>query len=45
MSNLLERIKNSISADFHEVLDKKEDKNPIVLLNQYLRQSEKEVER
>lgn len=45
MSNLLERIKNSISADFHEVLDKKEDKNPIVLLNQYLRQSEKEVEK
>lgn len=45
MSNLLERIKNSISADFHEVLDKKEDKNPIGLLNQYLRQSEKEVEK
>lgn len=45
MSNLLERIKNSLSADFHEVLDQKEGKNPIVLLNQYLRQSEQEVEK
>lgn len=45
MSNFLERIKNSLSADFHEVLEKKEDKNPIGLLNQYLRQSEKEVEK
>ncbi|WP_078379252.1 PspA/IM30 family protein [Sutcliffiella halmapala] len=43
--NLFTRIKNSISADFHEVLDKKEQKNPISMLNQYLRDCEKEVEK
>ncbi|MFD2990835.1 PspA/IM30 family protein [Fictibacillus nanhaiensis] len=41
--NLFERIKNSISADVHELLDQKEDKNPLSLLNQYLRQCELEV--
>ncbi|MDR7073986.1 PspA/IM30 family protein [Fictibacillus barbaricus] len=41
--NLLERIKNTIAADFHEVLDQKESKNPLSLLNQYLRQCETEV--
>ena len=41
--NLLERIKNTIAADFHEVLDQKESKNPLSLLNQYLRQCEQEV--
>jgi lia operon protein LiaH len=45
MSNLFERIKNSISADLHEALDNKEQKNPISLLNQYLRQCEQEVEK
>lgn len=41
--NLFERIKNSISADVHELLDQKEEKNPLSLLNQYLRQCEQEV--
>jgi lia operon protein LiaH len=41
--NLFERIKNSISADVHELLDQKEEKNPLSLLNQYLRQCEHEV--
>ncbi|KZE63769.1 modulator protein [Fictibacillus phosphorivorans] len=41
--NLFERIKNSISADVHELLDQKEQKNPLSLLNQYLRQCELEV--
>jgi lia operon protein LiaH len=41
--NLFERIKNSISADVHEILDQKEEKNPLSLLNQYLRQCEQEV--
>ncbi|WP_404429083.1 PspA/IM30 family protein [Sutcliffiella horikoshii] len=45
MANLFSRIKQTISADFHEVLDKKEQKNPIALLNQYLRDCEKEVEK
>lgn len=43
--SLFSRIKNAISADFHEVLDQKEQKNPIALLNHYLRQSEQEVEK
>ncbi len=41
--NLFERLKNSISADVHELLDQKEEKNPLSLLNQYLRQCELEV--
>ncbi|WP_226682371.1 PspA/IM30 family protein [Sutcliffiella horikoshii] len=45
MANLFSRIKQTISADFHEVLDKKEQKNPIAMLNQYLRDCEKEVEK
>ncbi|MRH44058.1 PspA/IM30 family protein [Aquibacillus halophilus] len=43
MSNLLTRIKDSIAADFHEVLDQKEQKNPIGHLNQYVRECEQEV--
>ena len=45
MTNLFSRIKQTISADFHEVLDKKEQKNPIAMLNQYLRDCEREVEK
>ncbi|MCM3719570.1 PspA/IM30 family protein [Fictibacillus phosphorivorans] len=41
--NVLERIKNAITADVHELLDQKEEKNPLSLLNQYLRQCEQEV--
>lgn len=43
--NLFERIKNTISADLHDVLDKKEMKNPISVLNQYLRDCEKETKK
>ncbi len=45
MSNIFRRIKESISADLHHLLDKKEEKNPIAVLNQYLRQSEQEKEK
>lgn len=45
MANLFTRLKDSIAADFHELLDDKEKKNPISLLNQYLRQCEVEVEK
>ncbi|TYS67162.1 PspA/IM30 family protein [Sutcliffiella horikoshii] len=45
MTNLFSRIKQTISADFHEALDKKEQKNPIAMLNQYLRDCEREVEK
>lgn len=45
MSNVFTRIKDSISADIHQALDNKEDKNPIAALNNYLRQSEQEKEK
>jgi lia operon protein LiaH len=45
MTNLITRIKDTIMADLHSALDQKEKKNPISLLNQYLRQSEQETEK
>ncbi|ETI70621.1 PspA/IM30 family protein [Neobacillus vireti] len=45
MTKLFTRIKNTITADLHEVLDQKEKQNPIALLNQYLRQCEQETEK
>lgn len=44
MANLFTRIKNSVEADLHELMDKQEEMNPISRLNHYLRQSEREVE-
>ncbi|WP_027408418.1 PspA/IM30 family protein [Anoxybacteroides tepidamans] len=43
--SLFTRIKNVIAADLHELLDEKEKKNPIAMLNQYLRQCEQETEK
>lgn len=45
MTNIFTRMKDSIVADLHHVLDEKEQKNPIKALNQYLRQSEQETEK
>ncbi|MBS4172352.1 PspA/IM30 family protein [Bacillus sp. FJAT-49736] len=45
MTNFFERVKNTVMADLHEALDKKEQKNPISLLNQYLRESENETKK
>lgn len=45
MTNLFTRIKESISADLHQLLDEKEQKNPITALNHYLRQSEQQKEK
>ncbi|SHF86945.1 PspA/IM30 family protein [Ornithinibacillus halophilus] len=45
MTNIFTRIKDSISADLHNLMDEKEQKNPIASLNQYLRQSEQEKEK
>lgn len=45
MGNIFTRIKDSISADLHEALDQKEQKNPISVLNHYLRQCENETEK
>lgn len=43
MKSLWYRLKYSIQADLHEVLDKKENKNPIAMLNQYIREAEKQT--
>ncbi|WP_018394358.1 PspA/IM30 family protein [Bacillus sp. 37MA] len=43
--NLFTRIKQSISADLHHMLDRKEQQNPIAVLNHYLRQSEQEKDK
>ena len=45
MANLFSRIKNTVLADLHDALDQKEQKNPIALLNQYLRECEQETEK
>jgi lia operon protein LiaH len=45
MTNLFTRIKNTITADLNDALEQKEKQNPIVLLNQYLRQCEQETEK
>ena len=45
MTNLFARIKNTVLADLHAALDQKEQKNPIALLNQYLRECEQETEK
>ncbi|WP_404330890.1 PspA/IM30 family protein [Mesobacillus maritimus] len=45
MTNLFTRIKNTVMADLYETLDKKERKNPIAMLNQYLRECEVETEK
>ncbi|MFJ5762555.1 PspA/IM30 family protein [Neobacillus sp. NPDC093182] len=45
MTNLFTRIKDTVIADLNEALEQKEKQNPIVLLNQYLRQCEQETEK
>ncbi|CEG25622.1 PspA/IM30 family protein [Bacillus sp. B-jedd] len=45
MANLFTKLKDTIMADLNEVLDKKERNNPIGMLNEYLRQCEKETEK
>ncbi|WP_312098948.1 PspA/IM30 family protein [Niallia sp.] len=45
MANLLERMKNTVLADINNLLDKKEEKNPLALLNQYVRECEKETDK
>ncbi|MEY9978705.1 PspA/IM30 family protein [Lysinibacillus sp. RC79] len=42
--NLFQRFKYSIEADLHHLFDKKEQKNPIAMLNQYIREAEKQTE-
>ncbi|WP_186575938.1 PspA/IM30 family protein [Aquibacillus kalidii] len=45
MANLFTRIKDTVAADFHELLDQKEQRNPISHVNQYVRECEQEVRR
>lgn len=44
MVNLLQRLKYTIEADLNRLFDKKEEKNPIAMLNQYIREAEKQTE-
>lgn len=44
MTSLLKRLKYSVEADLHKLFDKKEEKNPIAMLNQYIREAEKQTE-
>ena len=44
MNSLWNRFKYSIEADLHSVFDKKESKNPIAMLNQYIREAEKQTD-
>lgn len=41
---LLQRLKYTIEADLNHFFDKKEEKNPIAMLNQYIREAEKQTE-
>ncbi|MDN4606206.1 PspA/IM30 family protein [Sporosarcina highlanderae] len=43
MNTLWNRIKYTVQADLHTVLDKKESKNPIAMLNQYVKEAEKQT--
>ncbi|GAA5415927.1 protein LiaH [Paraliobacillus ryukyuensis] len=45
MANLFTRLKATVVADFHELLDQKEQKHPMTHLNQYIRNCEEEVKR
>lgn len=44
MNSLWNRLKYTVQADLHTVLDKKESKNPIAMLNQYIKEAEKQTE-
>ena len=44
MNSLWYRLKYSVQSDLHTLFDKKEDKNPIAMLNQYIREAEKQTD-
>jgi lia operon protein LiaH len=43
MTTLWKRFKSAIEADLHQTFDKKEQKNPLAMLNQYVREAEKQT--
>ncbi|MDX1806324.1 MAG: PspA/IM30 family protein [Paenisporosarcina sp.] len=45
MTTLWKRFKYAFEADLHTAFDKKEHKNPIAMLNQYIREAEKQTEK
>ncbi|MBM7540876.1 PspA/IM30 family protein [Amphibacillus cookii] len=45
MTNIFTRIKDTVVADFHHLLDQKEEKHPMTHLNQYIRKCEDEVKK
>ena len=44
MNSLWNRFKYSVQSDLHAVFEKKESKNPIAMLNQYIREAEKQTD-
>ncbi|PYF02843.1 PspA/IM30 family protein [Ureibacillus chungkukjangi] len=44
MVGLLKRFRYTLEADLHQLFDKKESKNPLAMLNQYIREAEKQTE-
>lgn len=44
MKNVIQRFKYQLQADLYDLFDKKAEKNPISLLNQYMREAEKQTE-
>ncbi|WP_066188265.1 MULTISPECIES: PspA/IM30 family protein [Gracilibacillus] len=45
MANLFTRIKDTVMADLNDAIDRKEEKNPIAHVNQYIRECEQEVKK
>ncbi|MFK2826271.1 PspA/IM30 family protein [Bacillus sp. B190/17] len=45
MTGIFRRMKRTIEAELFDIVEKKEQKNPIALLNQYLREAQKETEK
>lgn len=43
MTTLWKRFKHAFEADLHTVIDQKEQKNPLAMLNQYIREAEKQT--
>ncbi|HSI66993.1 MAG TPA: PspA/IM30 family protein [Planococcus sp. (in: firmicutes)] len=44
MTTLWQRLKFAVATDMDAILDKKEEKNPVSLLNKYILEAEKETE-
>jgi lia operon protein LiaH len=45
MAGIFKRIKETVTADIHQLLDEKEQKNPLAKLNLFIHECEKETEK